>query len=87
MLLALGTFVAGVHFAWQILILGIIMAIAVSAIAWLTQSGHFFAFRRIGHTWNIHNLLIATGRPKFALSVRKLSSLSIRVVRNLNRFR
>lgn len=38
MLLALGTFVAGVHIAWQICILGIIMAIAVPAIAWLTQS-------------------------------------------------
>jgi hypothetical protein len=38
MLLALGTFVAGVHIAWQICVLGIIMAIAVPVIAWLTQS-------------------------------------------------
>ncbi|HUB65733.1 MAG TPA: hypothetical protein VL996_15020 [Methylocella sp.] len=41
MLLALGTFVAGVHIAWQICILGIIMALAVPAIAWLTSYALF----------------------------------------------
>lgn len=38
MLLALGTFVAGVHIAWQICVLGILMAAAVPAITWLTET-------------------------------------------------
>jgi len=38
MLLALGTFVAGVHISWQICVLGIFMGLLVPAIAWLTQS-------------------------------------------------
>src|ERR1700730_3174947 len=38
MLLALGTFVAGVHVSWQICLLGIIMALCVPAIAWLAES-------------------------------------------------
>jgi hypothetical protein len=38
MLLALGTFVAGVHVSWQICVLGLIMALLVPAIAWLTRS-------------------------------------------------
>jgi hypothetical protein len=38
MLLALGTFVAGVHVSWQICVLGIIMALCVPAIAWLAES-------------------------------------------------
>jgi hypothetical protein len=38
MLLALGTFVAGVHVSWQICVLGLIMGLLVPAIAWLTQS-------------------------------------------------
>lgn len=38
MLLALGTFVAGVHTAWQLCVLGLAMAICVPAIAWLAQS-------------------------------------------------
>ncbi|HLH95130.1 MAG TPA: hypothetical protein VKW08_08425 [Xanthobacteraceae bacterium] len=38
-LLALGTFVAGVHVqAWQICILGMIMAVGVPAIAWIERS-------------------------------------------------
>ena len=37
-LLALGTFVAGVHVSWQICVLGIIMAICAPAIAWLAES-------------------------------------------------
>lgn len=41
MLLALGTFVAGIHVSWQICILGIIMALAVPAIAWLTSYALF----------------------------------------------
>ena len=36
MLLALGTFVAGVHVSWHICALGIAMALFVPAIAWLT---------------------------------------------------
>jgi hypothetical protein len=38
MLLALGTFVAGVHVSWHICALGIAMALGVPAIAWLTES-------------------------------------------------
>jgi hypothetical protein len=38
MLLALGTFVAGVHVSWQICVLGIIMVLCVPAIAWLAES-------------------------------------------------
>jgi hypothetical protein len=37
-LLALGTFVAGVHVAWQLCFLGVIMGLCVPAIAWLQQS-------------------------------------------------
>jgi hypothetical protein len=38
-LLALGTFVAGVHIqAWQICVLGVVMALAVPAIAWIERS-------------------------------------------------
>jgi hypothetical protein len=40
-LLALGTFVAGVHVSWQICVLGLIMALCVPAIAWLTESALF----------------------------------------------
>jgi hypothetical protein len=38
MLLALGTFVAGVHVSWHICVLGVIMALCVPAIAWLAES-------------------------------------------------
>jgi hypothetical protein len=39
MLLALGTFVAGVHIlAWEICALGVVMALCVPAIAWVEQS-------------------------------------------------
>ncbi len=41
MLLALGTFVAGVHVSWQICVLGLAMALFVPAIAWLQQSALF----------------------------------------------
>ncbi len=41
MLLALGTFVAGIHISWQICVLGIAMALAVPAIAWLTSYALF----------------------------------------------
>jgi hypothetical protein len=38
-LLALGTFVAGVHIgAWQICVLGMVMGLAVPAIAWIERS-------------------------------------------------
>jgi hypothetical protein len=38
-LLALGTFVAGVHTqAWQICVLGVIMGLGVPAIAWIERS-------------------------------------------------
>ena len=39
MLLALGTFVAGVHIqAWEVCVLGAVMALSVPAIAWIEQS-------------------------------------------------
>src|SRR3981189_379816 len=38
MLLALGTFVAGVHVFWHICVLGIIMALCVPGIGWLEES-------------------------------------------------
>jgi hypothetical protein len=41
MLLALGTFVAGVHVSWHICALGIATALFVPAIAWLTESALF----------------------------------------------
>jgi hypothetical protein len=41
MLLALGTFTAGIHLSVRICLLGLTMAIAVPAIAWLKQSALF----------------------------------------------
>jgi hypothetical protein len=41
MLLALGTFVAGIHVSVRICLLGLTMALAVPAIAWLKQSAMF----------------------------------------------
>jgi len=38
LLLALGTFVAGVHVSWDIAVLGIVLALTVPAMAWLKQS-------------------------------------------------
>jgi hypothetical protein len=38
LLLALGTFVAGVHVAAEIAVLGIVLALTVPALAWLKQS-------------------------------------------------
>jgi hypothetical protein len=39
LLLALGTFVAGVHIpAWEVCVLGLIMALGVPAIAWIEES-------------------------------------------------
>ncbi len=38
LLLALGTFVAGVHVSWDIAVLGIVLALTVPALAWLKQS-------------------------------------------------
>jgi hypothetical protein len=44
MLLALGAFTAGVHiFAWQICLVGAIMALGVPAIAWMEESAVFLA--------------------------------------------
>jgi hypothetical protein len=45
LLLALGTFIAGVHVAsWRMCLNGAIMALGVPAIAWLDQSALFLAF-------------------------------------------
>lgn len=43
LLLALGTFVAGIHVSVEIAFLGVAMAIAVPAIAWFKQSALFLA--------------------------------------------
>jgi hypothetical protein len=43
LLLALGTFVAGVHLSLDIAILGIVLALTVPAIAWLKQSALLIA--------------------------------------------
>jgi hypothetical protein len=48
MLLALGTFVAGVHVSWHICVLGIAMALFVPAIAWLQQSALFLILGGFG---------------------------------------
>jgi hypothetical protein len=47
MLLALGTFVAGVHVSWHICALGIAMALFVPAIAWLTESSLFLVLAAV----------------------------------------
>jgi hypothetical protein len=41
LLLALGTFLAGIHISYQLCFLGIAMALAVPAITWLKQSALF----------------------------------------------
>ena len=42
-LLALGTFTAGVHvLSWQVCLLGLVMALAVPAIAWIEESALIF---------------------------------------------
>ena len=47
MLLALGTFVAGIHLSLRICLLGLTMALAVPAIAWLKQSALFLLLATI----------------------------------------
>jgi Flp pilus assembly protein TadB len=48
MLLALGTFTAGIHIpAWQLAFLGIVMAVSVPAIAWLEDSAIFLVLATI----------------------------------------
>jgi hypothetical protein len=41
LLLALGTFLAGLHISFELCFLGVTMALAVPAIAWLKQSALF----------------------------------------------
>jgi hypothetical protein len=43
LLLALGTFLAGIHVSFHICVLGLVMALLVPAIAWLKQSALFLA--------------------------------------------
>jgi hypothetical protein len=42
MLLALGTFVAGLYVSWQICVLGLVIVLSVTAIAWLTEPSTWF---------------------------------------------
>jgi hypothetical protein len=44
LLLALGTFVAGIHVSTDIAILGVALALTVPAIAWLKKSALLLAF-------------------------------------------
>ena len=62
MLLALGTFVAGVHVSWQICVLGLIMALCVPAIAWLTEFCSLFGLGRRSSYRDWHDLLVAPAR-------------------------
>ncbi len=49
MLLALGTFVAGIHtLSWRICVLGIAMALCVPAVAWLERSALYLFLAVIG---------------------------------------
>jgi hypothetical protein len=49
MLLALGTFIAGVHtLDWQVSLLGLVMALCVPAIAWLERSALLVALIVVG---------------------------------------
>lgn len=48
-LLTLGTFTAGVHvFSWQVILLGMIMALGIPAIAWIENSALIAAFAIAG---------------------------------------
>src|SRR5262245_20803916 len=47
MLLALGTFVAGIHLSVRVCLLGLVMALSVPAIAWLKQSALFLLLAAI----------------------------------------
>jgi Flp pilus assembly protein TadB len=61
-LLALGTFTAGVHVpSWQICLLGLVMALAVPAIAWIEESALIYVLLTvmafglgIVYWWNSH---------------------------------
>jgi hypothetical protein len=49
MLLALGTFIAGVHaLDWQVSLLGLVMALCVPGIAWLERSALLVALIVVG---------------------------------------
>jgi hypothetical protein len=48
LLLALGTFLAGIHVSWEICILGLVMAMLVPAIAWLKGSALFLVLAIAG---------------------------------------
>jgi Flp pilus assembly protein TadB len=48
-LLTLGTFTAGVHvFSWQICLLGLLMALAIPAMAWIENSALIFGLIAVG---------------------------------------
>ena len=61
-LLALGTFTAGVHvFSWQICLLGLVMTLAVPAIAWIEESALIYVLLTVTvlgigivYWWNFH---------------------------------
>ena len=71
LLLALGTFVAGVHtLSWQICVLGVVMALAVPAIAWIEESALILilaasVFMVLGGLfwWIGHHRSVAPHRP------------------------
>jgi hypothetical protein len=62
-LLALGTFVAGVHAAvWKICVVGVMLALAVPAVAWVQESAVLLA---------IAGLLVAGGAAIFIMISRR----------------
>ena len=62
MLLALGTFVAGVHVSWHICALGIAMALFVPAIAWLAEFCSVLGLGGRSSYRDWHNVLVAPER-------------------------
>lgn len=76
LLLALGTFVAGVHsLSWQTSVLGIVMAFSVLAIAWVEESALILLLAAIsfiglgGLFWWYERHRAATAEPKSAKAV------------------
>src|SRR6266700_1982840 len=68
-LLALGTFVAGVHLqAWQICLLGMVMGLCVPAVAWIERSALFLLLAAVALAgialafwWNMRGGRVTTG--------------------------
>lgn len=81
-LLALGTFVAGVHVrAWQICAVGCLLALSVPAMAWVEQSALFlllaFAFAVFvvaSLWWTVRSQKLKSSKSPGSLAARKINS-------------